>query len=106
MKRNEDVDKKSSVKGDDSEKKEYTILGISSQISPAEDEGRDNKHSYNYARSLSSREMESLIALCDTLIPSIDISKDGVVDDSLDKLYHTSASMIGTPNQVSILFLT
>lgn len=63
-------------------------------------EKRCKEHSYNFACPLSSRQMESLVALCDTLLPSIKVSKDHV-DGSLVKLYQTSASMTGTPNQVN-----
>ncbi|KAK1408091.1 hypothetical protein QVD17_39724 [Tagetes erecta] len=79
---------------------EYVVLGCDGQSSVLEKKERDNNHSQNYGHFLSSQEMESLVALCDTLLPSIDVHKDRVADDSLVELYHTSASMNGTPYQV------
>ncbi|CAL8155259.1 unnamed protein product [Prunus armeniaca] len=52
-----------------------------------------------YPNSLSSREMESLTALCDTFLPSIDVS-DATTNASLVAFYRTSASMAGTPQRV------
>ncbi|BBH02685.1 Long-chain fatty alcohol dehydrogenase family protein, partial [Prunus dulcis] len=52
-----------------------------------------------YPNSLSSREMESLTALCDTFLPSIDVS-DTTTNASLVAFYRTSASMAGTPQRV------
>ncbi|KAL6953276.1 long-chain-alcohol oxidase [Sarracenia purpurea var. burkii] len=46
-------------------------------------------------RPLSSWEMESIIALCDTFLPSIDVSNHAVGDDSVATFYQTSASMAG-----------
>ncbi|PIA26754.1 hypothetical protein AQUCO_08900009v1 [Aquilegia coerulea] len=48
-----------------------------------------------YPHSLSSRQMESLVALCDTFLPSIDASN--IKDGDLRRFYKTSASMIGVP---------
>ncbi|KAF5749114.1 long-chain-alcohol oxidase FAO4A-like [Tripterygium wilfordii] len=53
-----------------------------------------------YANSLSARQMESLSALCDTLLPSIDVADEDVVDSSLSNFYRTSASMAATPQRV------
>ncbi|KAF8380847.1 hypothetical protein HHK36_028342 [Tetracentron sinense] len=51
-----------------------------------------------YVNSLSSREMDSLAALCDTLLPSIHVSFSGAIDHhSLLTFFSTSASMAGTP---------
>ncbi|XP_024986540.1 long-chain-alcohol oxidase FAO4A [Cynara cardunculus var. scolymus] len=50
--------------------------------------------------------MEVIVALCDTLLPSINISNDRLLDDSLLNLYHTSASMIGIPLQVAMMMST
>ncbi|KAL2544461.1 Long-chain-alcohol oxidase FAO4A [Forsythia ovata] len=55
------------------------------------------------SRSFSAGQMEALIALCDTLLPSIDVSQLPVDDISAVKFYQTSASMAGTPNPVSVL---
>lgn len=52
-----------------------------------------------YVNSLSSREMDSLTALCDTFLPSIDIS-DVTTDHSVFTFYATSASMAGTPERL------
>lgn len=53
--------------------------------------------------SLSPRQMKSLVALCDTILPSI---KDNVVgsddDDDVANFYRTSASMAGTPERVGL----
>ncbi|KAL2517329.1 Long-chain-alcohol oxidase FAO4A [Abeliophyllum distichum] len=55
------------------------------------------------SRSFSAGQMEALTALCDTLLPSIDVSQLPVDDLSAVKFYQTSASMAGTPNPVSVL---
>ncbi|GAV63740.1 GMC_oxred_N domain-containing protein/GMC_oxred_C domain-containing protein, partial [Cephalotus follicularis] len=54
-----------------------------------------------YLNSLSSREMESLTAICDTFLPSITVSDFN--DDSVTMFYRSSASMAGTPEQLGIL---
>ncbi|CAA2978631.1 long-chain-alcohol oxidase FAO4A [Olea europaea subsp. europaea] len=41
--------------------------------------------------------MEALVALCDTFVPSIDVSQLPVDDFSAIKFYQTSDSMAGTP---------
>ncbi|CAH8345940.1 unnamed protein product [Eruca vesicaria subsp. sativa] len=56
-----------------------------------------------YANSLTAREMESLVAICDTLIPSIDASKVGQLDDGVAGYYSASASHTGTPDRVARL---
>ncbi|XP_058103744.1 long-chain-alcohol oxidase FAO4A-like [Magnolia sinica] len=48
-----------------------------------------------YTNSLTSREMESLTAICDTFLPSIESYCQG--NESLHTFYRTSASMAGTP---------
>ncbi|XP_010439724.1 PREDICTED: long-chain-alcohol oxidase FAO4A-like isoform X3 [Camelina sativa] len=54
--------------------------------------------------SLTQREMESLVAICDTLIPSIDGSGVGHVDDdSVAEYFSASASQTGTPDRVAKL---
>ncbi|KAF9624894.1 hypothetical protein IFM89_015516 [Coptis chinensis] len=45
--------------------------------------------------TLSPRQMESLVAICDTFMPSIDMHDTG--DEDLRRFYMTSASMIGVP---------
>ncbi|KAF5198589.1 Long-chain-alcohol oxidase fao4a [Thalictrum thalictroides] len=55
---------------------------------------RGGKQCYR-PHSLSSRQMESLVALCDTFHPSIDASN--IKDEDLRRFYKTSASSIGVP---------
>ncbi|KAK1307135.1 Long-chain-alcohol oxidase FAO4A [Acorus calamus] len=50
------------------------------------------------AKTLSSREMDSLTAIADTLLPSMSIDITASRDVSHLALYRTSASMIGTPH--------
>nr|POF22955.1 long-chain-alcohol oxidase fao4a [Quercus suber] len=64
-------------------------------FSPSKTNGREKGERVN---SLSSWEMDSLIALCDTFLPSIDVS-NLTTDDSVVKFYTTSASMAGTPER-------
>lgn len=52
--------------------------------------------------SFSAAQMEVLTALCDTFLPSIDVSQLPVDDLSAIKFYQTSASMAGTPQPVNI----
>ncbi|ESQ55436.1 hypothetical protein EUTSA_v10024528mg [Eutrema salsugineum] len=47
--------------------------------------------------------MESLVAICDTLIPSIDGSEVGHVDDGVAGYYSASASQTGAPDRVARL---
>ncbi|CAH2078542.1 unnamed protein product [Thlaspi arvense] len=56
-----------------------------------------------YANSLTAREMESLAAICDTLIPSIDGSEVGHLDDGVAAYYSASACQTGTPDRVARL---
>lgn len=53
--------------------------------------------------ALSAGQMEALVALCDTFVPSIDVSQLPVDDFSAIKFYQTSDSMAGTPRPVNIL---
>lgn len=58
---------------------------------------------------LTAREMDSLTAICDTLLPSLDVPPDagdalaggGGDAESLRTLFGTSASMLGVPQVVS-----
>ncbi|GAU43004.1 hypothetical protein TSUD_187250 [Trifolium subterraneum] len=51
--------------------------------------------------SLSSRQMKSLVSLCDTILPSvIDNNVVSSFDESVDNFYRTSASMAGTPERL------
>ncbi|KAL6953273.1 long-chain-alcohol oxidase [Sarracenia purpurea var. burkii] len=54
-------------------------------------------------RPLSSWEMESIVALCDTFLPSIDVSNHAVDHDSVATFYRTSASMAGATERVKEL---
>ncbi|CDY66155.1 BnaA01g34940D [Brassica napus] len=47
--------------------------------------------------------MESLVAICDTLIPSLDASEVGHLDDGVAGYYSASASHTGTPDRVARL---
>ena len=67
---------------------------------PSKTNGREKGERVN---SLSSWEMDSLIALCDTFLPSIDVS-NLTSDDSVVKFYTTSASMAGTPERVRLYY--
>lgn len=55
-----------------------------------------------YANSMTAREMESLVAICDTLIPSIDGAEVGHLDNGVAGYYSASASHTGTPDRVSV----
>ena len=57
-----------------------------------------------YSSSLSSRQMESLKALCDTYLPSTD-GFHTKHDESTARFYQTSASMAGTPQRVRVYHL-
>ncbi|KAI3453916.1 hypothetical protein Pfo_010579 [Paulownia fortunei] len=52
-------------------------------------------------KPFSCGQMEALSALCDTLLPSIDVSHDQL-DQSVLQFYQTSASMAGTPQRVAV----
>ncbi|XP_010538591.1 PREDICTED: long-chain-alcohol oxidase FAO4A isoform X2 [Tarenaya hassleriana] len=54
-----------------------------------------------HANSLTAREMESLWAICDTLIPSINGSEVCHVDDHVAGFFAASASQMGTPDRVA-----
>lgn len=54
---------------------------------------------------LTRREMEALTAVCDTLLPSVQLPADEEYDDGLVEFYATSASMAGTPAVVIRLSL-
>lgn len=57
----------------------------------------DNK--ITYTNELSSWEMDSLTALCDTIIPAVD-PPESATEDSVIRFYKTSASMAKTPDHV------
>ncbi|KAL2236793.1 UNVERIFIED_CONTAM: Long-chain-alcohol oxidase FAO4A [Sesamum indicum] len=59
---------------------------------------RMQKEGQEKSTYLSSGQMEALTALCDTLLPSLHVD-----DDSLIQFYQTSASMAATPHALSVL---
>ncbi|XP_010111511.2 long-chain-alcohol oxidase FAO4A [Morus notabilis] len=60
----------------------------------------DNNNVFNiYESSLSRRQMDTLIAVSDAFLPSVDVS-DLTADESLLKFYATSASMAATPQRL------
>ncbi|QCD81828.1 choline dehydrogenase [Vigna unguiculata] len=61
------------------------------------------KHQKPLTNSLSPRQMKSLVALCDTIIPSIDNNLVRFSDESVANFYNTSASMAGTPHHLGIV---
>lgn len=63
--------------------------------------GEKEKKQQPLTNSLSSRQMKSLSALCDSILPSVDHSVH-TSDDSVNKFYRISASMAGTPELVSL----
>ncbi|XP_050215231.1 long-chain-alcohol oxidase FAO4A [Mercurialis annua] len=54
----------------------------------------ESRKKYCYVNSLSSREMESLSAICDTFLPSLTTAT------SADTFFQSSASMAGTPQLI------
>ncbi|OIW09594.1 hypothetical protein TanjilG_28193 [Lupinus angustifolius] len=77
----------------------HTVVELSSvdtQNLLVEEDREKKKKPFTKRKSLSQREMKCLVAICDTLLPSI---KDHsvVVDESVANFYQTSASMAGTP---------
>ncbi|KAL0330045.1 UNVERIFIED_CONTAM: Long-chain-alcohol oxidase FAO4A [Sesamum radiatum] len=63
---------------------------------------RMQKEGHEKSAYSSSGQMEALTALCDTLLPSLDVSSVDD-DDSLTQFYQTSASMAATPLALSVL---
>lgn len=66
--------------------------------------GGDRMRKVSYVNSLSARQMESLTALCDTFLPSVDPPGLAGDDDSTAEFFRTSASMAGTPELVSVTY--
>ncbi|KAL5172180.1 Long-chain-alcohol oxidase FAO4A [Glycine soja] len=68
-------------------------------------EEREKEQRKPLTNSLSPRQMKSLVALCDTLLPSINNNNVvwGSDDESVANFYKTSASMAGTPEHLGIL---
>lgn len=69
-------------------------------------EEREKEQRKPLTNSLSPRQMKSLVALCDTLLPSINNNSNNVCgsddDESVANFYKTSASMAGTPEHVGL----
>ncbi|XP_020207581.1 long-chain-alcohol oxidase FAO4A [Cajanus cajan] len=61
---------------------------------------KEQKHLKN---SLSPRQMKSLVALCDTIVPSIDNNLVASLHEPVANFYRTSSSMAGTPHHLGIL---
>lgn len=69
-------------------------------------ESSEKQEKKTLRNSLSSRQMKSLVALCDTLLPSINDRIDvASSDESVNNFYGTSASMAGTHEHVGSLQL-
>ncbi|XP_039135432.1 long-chain-alcohol oxidase FAO4A-like [Dioscorea cayenensis subsp. rotundata] len=49
---------------------------------------------------LFKKEQESLAALCDALLPSMDLSNSNTKEEAVSEFYTTSASMTGTPDMI------
>ena len=64
--------------------------------------GERDKKQLPPTNSLSSRQMKSLSALCDTILPSLDHFPHSS-DESVNRFYRISASMAGTPQLVRLL---
>ncbi|CAL0314234.1 unnamed protein product [Lupinus luteus] len=62
--------------------------------------GEREKQQSFLINSLSQRQMKSLTALCDTILPSVNDFVGVSDDESVAKFYRTSASMAGTPERV------
>ena len=65
--------------------------------------GGERERQRPLTNSLSHRQMKSLTALCDTILPSVTVNDPvGISDESVAKFYRTSASMAGTPDRVGL----
>ncbi|KAJ3680709.1 hypothetical protein LUZ60_016987 [Juncus effusus] len=62
------------------------------------DEGKSSVWPRKYKNHLTSREMESLVAISDTFVPSVEPPSHCA--ESVESFYRTSASMTGTPEIV------
>ncbi|KAI4314603.1 hypothetical protein L6164_027492 [Bauhinia variegata] len=62
--------------------------------------GQRDQKQQTLTNNLSSREMKSLKALCDTLLPSVVDDVPQAADESVATFYRTSASMAGTPERL------
>ncbi|KAK7386852.1 hypothetical protein VNO78_27190 [Psophocarpus tetragonolobus] len=95
------------------EAKVHTVLELGSvetHTSLLGDEEERETQQKPLTNSLSPRQMKSLVALCDTILPSINDNinininnNSGSSHESVAKFYKTSASMAGTPEHLGIL---
>lgn len=53
-----------------------------------------------HVNSLSSQEMESLSALCDTFLPAVDVKPAAAINKDVADFFRASASAAGTPELV------
>lgn len=89
---------------------DYTHTTTTSLLQDGDDddvgEEREKEQRKPLTNSLSPRQMKSLVALCDTLLPSINNNSNNVCgsddDESVANFYKTSASMAGTPEHVGL----
>ncbi|KAL6980004.1 long-chain-alcohol oxidase [Sarracenia purpurea var. burkii] len=83
----------------ENEREEHLVIELGSIESERALHGGERR---SRARPLSAGQMESLAALCDTFVPSIDVSNHAVDDDSVLTFYRTSASTAGASLRVTI----
>lgn len=76
--------------------KDQTAIELSHAMKQLQAAATHRDQRKDYVNSLSFRQMDSLTALCDTFLPSIDASHI-TTDPPTAKFYQTSASMAGTP---------
>ena len=87
---------------------DYTHTTTTSLLQDGDDddvgEEREKEQRKPLTNSLSPRQMKSLVALCDTLLPSINNNNVvwGSDDESVANFYKTSASLAGTPEHVGL----
>ncbi|KAL6980002.1 long-chain-alcohol oxidase [Sarracenia purpurea var. burkii] len=83
----------------ENEREERIVIELGSMESERALHGGERR---SQVQPLSSGQMESLAALCDTFLPSIDICNEAVDADYV-AFYRTSASMAGTSQRVEEL---
>ncbi|KAG9150504.1 hypothetical protein Leryth_010880 [Lithospermum erythrorhizon] len=74
-------------------------IPLENNFSKFQNENHAKETKLSNSRRFSQREMESLSAICDTYLPSIEmpLENNTTVDESTKEFYQTSASMVGTP---------
>ncbi|KAI6701873.1 hypothetical protein NL676_011009 [Syzygium grande] len=107
MGRNEKGDAK--LRGDRDHHTVAIQLGHDEKLVGSVGGGGGERRRVSYVNSLSSRQMDTLTALCDTFLPSIArphhpsdnaSGGDSDGDEEVAKFYQTSASMAGTPEKL------